>query len=92
MAENFRGRKQSRFGTKREFCRENFRGLLRSNYNVGVATTFAEKTFTDGSETAKNEKSFPPQKFSPSKVFSLKSFPPYGILWTWISAYRVCEM
>ena len=30
IAEHFRGRKVSRFGTKREFCGENFRGLLRN--------------------------------------------------------------
>ena len=69
---NFQGRKLSRFGTKREFHGANFRGLLQSNYYVGVALAhvqyirilytqrahcglqnFAEKTFTDGSETAK---------------------------------------
>ena len=37
IAENFRGRKLSRFGTKREFRGENFRGLQL--LCVGVALT-----------------------------------------------------
>ena len=88
IVENFRGRKLSHFGTKREFRGENFRGLLQSNYYVGLALThaqctriciyvtcalrislnFAEKTFADGSETAKD-----------AKFFSLQSFPLHSI-------------
>ena len=45
IAENFRGRKLSCFGTKREFCGENFRGLLQSNYYVGVTTKLCEENF-----------------------------------------------
>ena len=53
------------FQYKTEFRGENFRGLLWSNYYVWVwLQKFADKMFTDGSETAKNE-----------KVFSLESFP-----------------
>ena len=52
--------KVSRLGTKRA---EKTFADCSSNYYVGVATNFAEKTFTDGSDTAKN-----------AKVFSLKNF------------------
>ena len=70
IAENFRGRKLSRFGTKREFCGENFRGLQLlcrcgphacathpHTRNMRIAD-LTEKTFADGSETAKNAKVF----------------------------------
>ena len=37
-------RKLSRFGTKREYRGENVRGLLRSNYYLGVAFAHAQRT------------------------------------------------
>ena len=58
----FQGIKLSRFGTKQKFRRENFRGLLRSNYYVGAATEFCGQNFHGWSETTKNV-SLLPQKF-----------------------------
>ena len=61
IPENYRGKERSRFGTKREFRGENFCGFLRSNYYTHMQVrpqNFEEKTFMDGSETAKNAKAF----------------------------------
>ena len=47
--------KLSCFVTKREFCGENFRGFCSTPIILWVRPqSFADKTFTDGSETARN--------------------------------------
>ena len=58
MAEHFRGRKLSRFGTKREFRGENIADCSGLIIMWVWLQNFAEKTFTDGSETVKNAKVF----------------------------------
>ena len=69
IAENFRGRKLSRIGEKCDFRGENFHGLLAfAAPKDATPPNFAEKTFADSHKSAKF-----------TKVFSLKSFPLYGI-------------
>ena len=60
MAESFRGRKLSRFGTKREFRggEKTFADCSGLIIMWVWLQNFAEKTFTDGSETVKNAKVF----------------------------------
>ena len=73
IAENFRGRKLSRIGEKYDFRGENFHGLLASAVpKDATPPNFAEKTFTNCHKTAKF-----------AKVFSLESFPLYGIRYSY---------
>ena len=67
IAGNFRGRKLSRIG---DFRGENYRGLLvfAGAPKDATPSNFAEKTFANSHKTAKF-----------AKVFSLESFPLYGI-------------
>ena len=91
IAGNFWGRTLSRFGGKLKVRRENFRGLLVLPYKWSLPTKFTEKTFADDSETVKH-----------AKVFSLKSFPLYGMLpfcyytyltpcWRWRQHWQICK-
>ena len=62
-------RKLSRIGEKYNFCGENFRRLLASAApKDATPPNFAEKTFANRHKTVKF-----------AKVFSLESFPLYGI-------------
>ena len=62
-------RKLSRIGEKYNFCGENFRGLLASAApKDATPPNFAEKIFANHHKTVKF-----------AKVFSLESFPLYGI-------------
>ena len=77
IAEHFPGRKRSHFGTKQEF-----HGLLQSGRLPIIMwawpQTFAEKTFTDGSETAKNARVFRytvGNRLSPSQPTNFEQLP-----------------
>ena len=66
---NFQGRKLPRIGEKYDFCSENFRALLaHAMLKDTMPPDFAEKTFVNSHKTAKF-----------ASVFSLESFPLYGI-------------
>ena len=69
IAKNFRGRKLLRISKKYDFRGENFCGLLTfAAPKDTMPQNFAEKTFANSHKTTKF-----------MKVFSLESFPLYGI-------------
>jgi len=69
IAGNFRGRKLSRIGEKYDFHGENFSQIARfATRKDAIPPNFAEKTFANSHKTVKF-----------TKVFSLESFPLYGI-------------
>ena len=70
IAGNFRGRKLSWIRRSENFAEKTSTDCLKQIIGgCGTPPNFAEKTFADGSQTSKS-----------MKVFSLESFPLYGML------------
>ena len=73
-------RKLSRLGTKREFRGENVRGLLRSNYYLGVAFADAQRTRVHATWAIRISQNFAEKTFVDGSETTKKgqSFPLYG--------------
>ena len=72
IAGNFRGRKLSWIGEKYDFCRENFRGLL-------ACAVPKDRVYHAPKFCRENLRKKPTKTIIFVKVFSLESFPLYGI-------------
>ena len=68
IAENFRGRKLSCFGTKRKFLGENFCRLVQSNYYVGLARVLGHAQRTRMHATCALQFLSPHPKYSRRKL------------------------